>query len=284
MNSQAFLLLSAVVAVGVLHTLVPDHWVPIVVIARQRGWTKLEAARAALVAGSGHTVTTLILGAIVWLAGTELGMRFGHLVDVAASVALIGLGSWIALGSLRQRRRAGQGHSHGGGHSHGHGHHHHHDEPNATTDALYVPLTHAPVADHHAHLHAHGRGRPHLHWHDHDAGSAHAVTADVALSPPTHDHRHRIGAQAWLLILLGSSPMAEGLPAFFAASRYGAGFLALMAVAFAAGTIATYVVLCSVSLAGLERVRLGPLERHGEVLSGVFIACVGLVLLAWPIA
>ena len=78
--------------------------------------------------------------------------------------------------------------------------------------------------------------------------------------------------------------MVEGLPAFFAASQYSFGFLALMAAAFAASTIATYVVLCSVSHAGLERVKLGPLERYSEVVSGAFIAFVGLVFLVWPIA
>ena len=39
------LLIGAVAAVGVLHTIVPDHWVPITLIARQRGWSKGETAR-----------------------------------------------------------------------------------------------------------------------------------------------------------------------------------------------------------------------------------------------
>ena len=45
------LLIGAVAAVGVLHTIVPDHWVPITLIARQRGWSKVETARASLQAG-----------------------------------------------------------------------------------------------------------------------------------------------------------------------------------------------------------------------------------------
>ncbi len=67
MTSQATLLILAVV--GVLNTLGPDQWVPIVVIARQRGWTRWDASRAALAAGIGHTTTTLILGAVIWYAG-----------------------------------------------------------------------------------------------------------------------------------------------------------------------------------------------------------------------
>jgi hypothetical protein len=56
-----------------------------------------------------------------------------------------------------------------------------------------------------------------------------------------------------------------------------------MALVFAIATIATYVVLCTSSVAGLRRVNLGPLERYGEVLSGAFIALVGLVFLVVPV-
>ena len=77
--------------------------------------------------------------------------------------------------------------------------------------------------------------------------------------------------------------MVEGIPAFFAASKYGVGLIAVMSLVFGAATIATYVLLCVYSTAGLKRVSLGPLERYGEVLSGVFIAIVGLVFWIWPV-
>jgi nickel/cobalt transporter (NicO) family protein len=77
------LLIGAVAAVGVLHTIVPDHWVPITLIARQRGWSRAETARASLVAGTGHAVSTLLIASIVWLAGVAVATRFGHLIDTA---------------------------------------------------------------------------------------------------------------------------------------------------------------------------------------------------------
>jgi len=85
-----------------------------------------------------------------------------------------------------------------------------------------------------------------------------------------------------LLLILGSSPMVEGIPAFFAASRYGPPLVIVMSFVFAASTIATYVILCVASVAGLERVSLGPIERYGEVLSGAFIAVIGVAFWAWP--
>ena len=295
-SSQALLLVAAVAAVGVLHTLVPDHWLPIVLIARQRGWSQFETIRAAVIAGAGHTLSTLAIGAIVWIAGVEIGGRFGHAVDAIASLALVAFGLWIAVGSLREMRAAGGGHHHHGAHDHGHHHGHsdgydHHDHGHETigqpaarleSDPLYARLSTAPVALQHAHLHRHGGGRPHVHWHDHDAAGAHAITLDVESAPPLHTHAHKTTARTALLLILGSSPMIEGIPAFFAASKYGIAELVLMAIVFALSTIATYAVLCAASLAGANRVSLGPLERYGEVLSGAFIAVVGAAFWFWP--
>jgi hypothetical protein len=85
-----------------------------------------------------------------------------------------------------------------------------------------------------------------------------------------------------LLLILGSSPMVEGIPAFFAAAKFGPALIAAMAAVFAVATIATYILLCVYSTAGLQRVTLGPIERYGEVLSGSLIMLVGFAFLIWP--
>jgi ABC-type nickel/cobalt efflux system permease component RcnA len=249
-DSSALLLVGAVAAVGVLHTIVPDHWVPITLIARQRGWTRAETGRTAFKAGVGHVLSTLAIAAIVWLAGVAVAQRFGHWVDTIASVALVGFGLWIAISAWRDLRGHG-GHGHDHGHSHGHSHG-------------------RPTMDHDGHVHAAS-----ARFTEHDHG------------PASHGHHHGHGDKSKnrtaLLLILGSSPMIEGIPAFFAASKYGAGLLILMSLVFGATTIATYMLLCVYSVAGLQRVSLGPLERYGEVLSGAFIALVGLVFWIWPI-
>jgi hypothetical protein len=38
-DRAGFILIITVAAVGVLHTIVPDHWAPIVVLGRQQGWS-----------------------------------------------------------------------------------------------------------------------------------------------------------------------------------------------------------------------------------------------------
>jgi ABC-type nickel/cobalt efflux system permease component RcnA len=214
------ILVGAVAAVGVLHTMVPDHWAPITLIARQRGWSKAETISAAIKAGTGHVLSTLLIALVVWFAGIAVAARFGHWVDLASSIALIAFGSWIAIASWRELgQEAGD---------HGHGHSH---------DA------------HHSHEH------------------------------PPHPTSNRTA----LILILGSSPMVEGIPAFFAAGKYGLGLILVMSVVFAFSTIATYVLLCVYSTAGLQRVKLGSIERYCEVLSGAFIAVVGLVFWVWPV-
>jgi len=68
----------------------------------------------------------------------------------------------------------------------------------------------------------------------------------------------KISSGTALLLILGSSPMVEGIPAFFAAAKYGVALILIMSAVFAITTIATYVVLCVYSTAGLRRVTLGP--------------------------
>ncbi|HEV2740359.1 MAG TPA: hypothetical protein VGU66_17505 [Candidatus Elarobacter sp.] len=216
------LLIAAVGAVGVLHTMVPDHWAPIALIARQQRWSRGETARAALQAGTGHVVSTLLIGLAVWIAGVAFATRFGQAVSTLSSVALIAFGGWIAISSWRELRAADG--------------HHHHD-------------------------------------HDHDHGHD---DADRAVTS-------KRSTRTALLLILGSSPMIEGIPAFFAAVKYGPALIAVMAVVFAISTIATYVVLCVSSTEGLQRLRFGKLEEYGEVLSGAFIALVGIVFLAFPV-
>jgi ABC-type nickel/cobalt efflux system permease component RcnA len=313
-EAPELLLIGAVATVGVLHTIVPDHWVPIALMARQRGWSRAETARAALQAGTGHVLSTLLIAVIVWLAGVAFADRFGRALDTASSLALIGFGGWIAIAAWREL------HDHGG-----HGHSHAHAQP---AGGVHGPELHRiPTPSGPIELSIYETGAPPRfrltgvatdgvsvetrrddggrqtfafadrgsHWESLDeipephqfdvmvtiehGGHAHAYEARFA----EHGHEPRDRARTPLLLILGSSPMVEGIPAFFAAGRYGAGLIAVMAVIFALSTIATYVVLCVYSTAGLRRLKLGAFERYGEVLSGSFIALVGVAFWIWPV-
>jgi hypothetical protein len=148
-DAPGLLLVLSVAIVGVLHTVVPDHWVPITLLARQRGWSKAETARAALQAGTGHVVTTLIIGLAVWAAGVAFATRFGHIVDTAASVALIAFGGWIGISAWRELRGGpSHGHSHGGLFG-SHHHHEEHDGHAAASGSIYGPELHSQTCGAH---------------------------------------------------------------------------------------------------------------------------------------
>ena len=150
-------------------------------------------------------------------------------------------------------------------------------------DRLYAPLRgDAALLTRHVHIHRHGSAAAHTHWHDHFPATAHPVLAGFATEPPLHMHRHKTTARTALLLILGSSPMVEGIPAFFAAAKYGVGLIIPMAAVFALSTITAYVLLCVHATAGLHRLRLGAFERYGEVLSGAVIVLVGLIFGLWP--
>jgi hypothetical protein len=164
----------------------------------------------------------------------------------------------------------------GDGHSHDH-------VSDPKDDPLYAPMRGGvAVLSRHSHAHRHGSGAVHAHWHDHDGTTSHPVTPEFKSSPHQHTHNHKTTARTALLLILGSSPMVEGIPAFFAAGKYGVDVISVMTVVFALSTIVTYVVLCVYSTVGLPRVNLGAFERYGEVLSGAFIAVVGVAFWLWP--
>ena len=111
-----------------LHTCVPDHWAPITLIARQRGWSRRQAARVAAGAGIGHTLSTLAIAVIVWIAGVALAARVGHALSLLSSLALIAFGGWIAIGAslLELRREDAHARAHAAGeHTHAHDAHEH---------------------------------------------------------------------------------------------------------------------------------------------------------------
>ncbi len=242
-DHAAVLLIVTVGVVGVLHTVVPDHWAPIVVLARQQGWSVARTSRSAALAGFGHVTTTLLLGALLWIIGASLAARYAHYVSLVSAIALLCFGLWIAYAGWKE---------------------------------MQEPIGHGNSHFEHAHLHEHEASMQHVHWHEHDELDWHAAQGGVAAM---HTHQHTVAGRTALLLILGSSPMVEGIPAFLGASVKGPGLLAIMAVVFAFSTIATYVAMCALGVRGLQRVSLGPLERYGEVMSGLFVAAVGVYAL-----
>ncbi|MEX2043939.1 MAG: hypothetical protein WD941_01205, partial [Opitutus sp.] len=64
--------------VAFLHAAIPTHWLPFVLVARARGWSRGKTLAVTAVAGLGHVALTSLLGlAIAWL-GFQINEQAGR--------------------------------------------------------------------------------------------------------------------------------------------------------------------------------------------------------------
>lgn len=119
-STSIFLLLGAAGIVAVLHSILPDHWVPLAVVARTQRWSLLHVGRVALLASLGHVITSLLLGGLIALIGLqfqhEIETQQGHIVGVVLVLTGIGFLIWGLVG------HGPHGHHHEEGHTHDHDH------------------------------------------------------------------------------------------------------------------------------------------------------------------
>ena len=134
-------LAAAAVAVGSLHTLAPDHWVPFAALGRARQWTMRRTIATTAACGLGHVTVSVLLGLLALVFGVEMLDLLGRRMASVASILLIGFGLAYGLIGLRRAlgRRLADVHDHGGvAHHHPHAHaerhdHHRHDGGTAMT-------------------------------------------------------------------------------------------------------------------------------------------------------
>jgi nickel/cobalt transporter (NicO) family protein len=124
-SSLAPTLAVAAAGVGALHTLAPDHWIPIAAVARAREWSTGRTARVAFGCGFGHVTVSAALGLLALVSGTAVVEALGARAGAIGGVLLIGFGAAYALWGLRRLIAR-----------HHHHHHHHHDV--ITTRALFA--------------------------------------------------------------------------------------------------------------------------------------------------
>jgi hypothetical protein len=119
-QTSIFLLLGAAGVVAILHSILPDHWVPLAVVARTQRWSLLHVGRVSLLASLGHVITSLILGGIIALTGLqfqhEIETQQGHIVGAVLVLTGIAFLIWGLVG------HGPHGHPHEDSHIHNHEH------------------------------------------------------------------------------------------------------------------------------------------------------------------
>jgi nickel/cobalt transporter (NicO) family protein len=121
-SSSLLLLLGAAVVVAVLHSILPDHWVPLAIVARTQRWSLWRVGRVTLLASLGHVVTSLVLGGILALIGLQFQQKFetqqGHIIGAVLILTGIIFLIWGLVG------HGPHGHTHEEGHEHEHDYDH----------------------------------------------------------------------------------------------------------------------------------------------------------------
>jgi len=75
--------------VAFLHAAIPTHWLPFVLVARARSWSRGKALAVMALAGVGHVLLTSLLGLVIAFFGFELDENFGEAFPWIAGGLLI---------------------------------------------------------------------------------------------------------------------------------------------------------------------------------------------------
>ncbi len=99
------------IIISVLHAAIPSHWLPILALAKQQGWSRPEVKRITFVTALSHTASTVLIGLVLGLAGYRISENIEHITHIAAPTILIVMG----LVFIVRHHRHKHFHIHGGG-------------------------------------------------------------------------------------------------------------------------------------------------------------------------
>jgi nickel/cobalt exporter len=87
-----FTVVAGTILLALVHALIPNHWLPLVAVARAEKWKAHEVTGITLLAALAHVLGTVGLGYILGMIGKDLRQQYGGVIYVVASVLLIVFG------------------------------------------------------------------------------------------------------------------------------------------------------------------------------------------------
>ncbi|MBK8012943.1 MAG: hypothetical protein IPK13_16505 [Deltaproteobacteria bacterium] len=252
-------------ALGVRHSLEPDHLAAVGTFVSRTTHPRRAAVVGALW-GAGHSVSLLVLGALVLVLRGHIPDWLDGVLESLVGVMLIALGA-RAIIKARGREAADEGTStswsllrrHGDRHSHSHSHVHVHAHPHLHAHLHAHPHRHTNrdgYAPHRDHTHEHEQTHPHAGVHSHPLRAA--------LPPFAVGLGHGI-AGTGAAVLLATATMPS--------TRLGVLFLGL----FGAGSLVGMAALASLLCLTFRRANTGFRGRKLRLplFAGVFSVVIG---------
>jgi len=74
---------------ALVHALIPNHWLPLVAVARAEHWKIKEITTVTFISATAHVLGTVALGLVLGVIGKELADQYGRAISVGASILLI---------------------------------------------------------------------------------------------------------------------------------------------------------------------------------------------------
>jgi hypothetical protein len=105
-----YALLTTAVATALFHTLIPDHWLPFVLVGRAQSWTVGKTVAVAGASATVHAAFSIVLGLAMVAFGQVAAHAFGETLADVSHVLLIVFGLVYAVWAWRKG-----GHFHPGG-------------------------------------------------------------------------------------------------------------------------------------------------------------------------
>jgi nickel/cobalt transporter (NicO) family protein len=87
-----FTVIAGTILLAMVHALIPNHWLPLVAVARAEQWDKKDLTTVTFLAALAHVTGTVALGLVLGLIGKELIEKYGTVIYVVSSLLLIVFG------------------------------------------------------------------------------------------------------------------------------------------------------------------------------------------------
>lgn len=103
-----FSVIAGTVLLAIVHALIPNHWLPLVAVARAEQWKMKDVTMITFISALAHVLGTVALGLVLGYIGKELEEKYGTAINVAASVLLIIFGLIYYTVNLPHHHHSGQ--------------------------------------------------------------------------------------------------------------------------------------------------------------------------------
>ena len=245
MSFAAPALLAAAAGVGLGHAILPDHWVPLSVIARTQRYPLRRVLRLSGLAGLAHVSLSLILGAVIIGVGVQFRSTVERHENLIVGGLLIATGAVFLVLELRGR-----------------GHGHTHDEHGGHSQERHRP----------------GRHHDHQPAHEHDHVIA---TLEVPTSTPRHEHSASGAARVLAFAVpfgAAASPDLTILPVFLAAGAVGLATAISTLIVFSLVTVGAIVGLTVLGALAGHQLRGGWVDKSANVFTAGVLLIIGVLV------